>query len=60
MNTPCCSAAGRTPTLGCQDCGASCCAACVIHLESVTYCTACARTLLGTNAVRAPEPFGLF
>jgi len=59
MSNRCC-AGEVTHALACHDCGASCCAACVIHLESVTYCSGCARALLGTNVVHATEPFTFF
>jgi len=32
--------------LGCIKCGQPCCHACGVSLESVTYCTQCARALL--------------
>ena len=44
---------------GCFDCGTTCCRACTIHLESATYCRACAGSLLETSAVHATEPFEL-
>ena len=44
---------------GCFDCGTTCCRACTIHLESATYCRACAGSLLDTAAVHAAEPFEL-
>jgi hypothetical protein len=43
-------------SLGCLECGAGCCPACAISVESVTYCRGCADTLLG---VRAASP-GVF
>jgi hypothetical protein len=49
-----------THVLGCLTCGASCCAACAIHLESVTYCASCARSLLEVATVRASGPFALY
>lgn len=55
----CCGLDTTTP-LGCLGCGASCCAACAIHLESVTYCASCARSLLEVTTVRAGEPFALY
>ena len=60
MGSRCCAATASAHVLACHDCGAACCAACVIPLESVTYCAGCARALLGTNVVRASEPFTLF
>ena len=44
---------------GCFDCGTTCCRACTIHLESATYCRACAGALLDTAAVQAAAPFEL-
>jgi hypothetical protein len=44
---------------GCFECGTTCCRACAIHLESATYCSACAGSLLDTAAVRAADPFEL-
>jgi hypothetical protein len=38
---------------GCLECGAGCCTACAVPLESATYCRRCAGALLGTAAVRA-------
>ncbi|HEV8585767.1 MAG TPA: hypothetical protein VGT02_12420 [Methylomirabilota bacterium] len=45
--------------LGCLDCGTTCCRACAIHLESATYCRACAGALLDTAIVQAATPFEL-
>ena len=45
--------------LGCFECGATCCAACAIHLESATYCERCAGSLLDVTTVRAADPFHL-
>jgi uncharacterized protein (UPF0212 family) len=45
--------------LGCIDCGAACCPACAVHVESVSYCQACAGTLLGTPVVRTSNLFDL-
>lgn len=42
--------------LACIDCGAGCCPACAIHLESTAYCRTCAGSLLGTPFVRASSP----
>jgi hypothetical protein len=47
------------PDLGCLDCGAACCPACAIHLESAVYCRGCAGTLLGAGPIRAGGPYGL-
>lgn len=43
-------AARGSHRLGCLECGAPCCVACAITLESVAYCRYCAATLLGTTA----------
>ena len=45
--------------LGCMECGAPCCPACAVHLESVSYCQECAGLLLGAPGVRAAGPFVL-
>ena len=45
--------------LACLDCGASCCPACAVHLESVTYCQGCATSILGSGTVQAGGPFDL-
>jgi hypothetical protein len=45
--------------LGCLECGTACCPACAVHLESATYCQACAGVLLGVPAARAGSPFDL-
>lgn len=42
--------------LGCIGCGVDCCAGCVVQLESVPHCVACAMRLLGTRA-RVSEPY---
>ena len=55
----CGSDAGERHVLGCVDCGAACCPACAIHLESVTYCARCASALLETTTVRAGGPLQL-
>ena len=46
-------------SLGCLECGASCCPACAISLESATYCPACAGALLESATVRPGRPFDL-
>jgi hypothetical protein len=45
--------------LGCLECGAACCPACAVPLESATYCGGCAAALLETATVRAAGPFDL-
>jgi len=45
--------------LGCIECGAACCAACAVPLESATYCRSCARSLLGAGTVQAAGSFEL-
>ena len=44
---------------GCFECGTTCCRACTIHLESATYCRACAGLLLEAPAVHAADAFEL-
>jgi hypothetical protein len=46
-------------SLGCLECGASCCPSCAISLESATYCPACAGALLESATVRPGRPFDL-
>lgn len=61
MGGQCCSGGTRSAhVLGCLACGISCCPACAIHLESVTYCAGCARSLLEAPAVRTSDPFALY
>jgi len=48
-----------SPALACLDCGAACCPACAVPLESVTYCRRCAASLLEATAVRAAGGFDL-
>ena len=55
----CGHAAPSEALFGCFDCGTTCCRACTIHLESATYCRACAGSLLGTGTVHAAAPFEL-
>lgn len=43
--------------LGCLECGAPCCRACAVSLESVPYCRRCAGALLGTSAPRGAGAF---
>ena len=47
------------PMLGCLECGAPCCPACAVPLESVTYCRSCAESLLGATNVCAAGTFEL-
>jgi hypothetical protein len=44
---------------GCLECGASCCAACAIALESVAYCRGCAVALLDVTVVPKSGSFEL-
>lgn len=44
---------------GCLECGAPCCPACAVQLESVSYCRRCARSLLGATTVQTGGPFDL-
>ncbi|MGH7354283.1 MAG: hypothetical protein ACRELS_06840 [Candidatus Rokuibacteriota bacterium] len=46
-------------SFGCLECGAACCPACAIQLESTAYCGACARSLLDATTVRAGGPLDL-
>ena len=55
----CGSEASGAFELGCVQCGAECCPACAIHLESTPYCERCARSLLETTTVHAGTPFEL-
>jgi hypothetical protein len=60
MTAPCdCGAHGRyaLEPLACWECGAACCAACAVSLESVPYCRACAGSLLGSSAPRGAGAF---
>ena len=43
---------------GCLECGAGCCSACAITLESAAYCRRCAAALLGRE-VEKPSRFEL-
>jgi hypothetical protein len=45
--------------LACMDCGTGCCPTCAVYLESVTYCEACAQSLLGGAPVRPGGQFEL-
>lgn len=45
---------------GCLECGAACCTACAITLESVAYCRYCAATLLGTTVSPLGGQFELY
>jgi hypothetical protein len=56
MDTRCGCGEGAGPyDLGCLECGAGCCPACAVSLESTTYCLRCAMTLLGAVPAAAPE-----
>ncbi len=57
-----CRCAGQTPAaqFGCLDCGAACCSACAIPLESVAYCRRCAMALLGATATLKSGSFELY
>lgn len=59
MHGRCGCGTGTGVSLGCLECGAACCPACAIHLESAAYCGACARSLLDVTAVRAGGPLDL-
>jgi len=45
--------------VACIDCGAGCCPTCAVHLESVTYCERCARSLFEGAPVRPGGRFDL-
>ena len=57
-----CRCAGDTPAaqFGCLDCGAPCCSACAVPLESVAYCRRCATELLGATAMPKSGSFELY
>jgi hypothetical protein len=57
-----CPCASDTPAarFGCIDCGAPCCSACAITLESVGYCRRCATALLGAAAMLNSGSFELY
>ena len=57
-----CRCAGDTPAaqFGCLDCGAPCCPACAVPLESVAYCRRCATELLGATAMPRSGSFELY
>jgi hypothetical protein len=44
---------------GCLECGAPCCSACAIMLESVAYCRQCATVLLEATVVLKSGSFEL-
>jgi hypothetical protein len=48
------------PRFGCLECGAPCCTACAVPLESIAYCGRCAATLLGVVKILKAGPFELF
>ena len=54
-----CGSEIRNAFRGCLECGAACCPACAISLESATYCPACAGALLESATVRPGRPFDL-
>lgn len=49
----------RSVHLGCLECGAACCLACAVPVESVTYCRGCAAELLEFATVRTAGLFDL-
>lgn len=51
-----CGAESSVHRFGCLECGARCCPACAITLESAAYCHRCASALLG-HEVEKPGPF---
>jgi hypothetical protein len=46
-------------SFGCLECGAACCPACAISLESAVFCRTCAGALLEVSTVRPGRPFDL-
>jgi hypothetical protein len=59
---PDCRCAGDTPAapFGCLECGAPCCPACAVSLESVAYCRPCATALLGGPTILKSGSFELY
>ena len=55
-----CGRDGVAARFGCLDCGASCCAACAIALESVAYCRDCAVALLDPAVAPKSGSFELY
>ena len=51
-----CGVKSSVHRFGCLECGARCCPACAITLESAAYCHRCAAALLG-HEVEKPGPF---
>lgn len=49
-----------TEQLACLDCGAACCPACAVALESTSYCRRCATSLLGLVPAVGDGDFGVF
>jgi hypothetical protein len=57
---PCgCAGDAVAARFGCLECGASCCTACAIALESVAYCRGCAVALLDVTVVPKSGSFEL-
>jgi hypothetical protein len=52
----CCGVEASVQPFGCLECGARCCPACAITLESAAYCHGCAAALLGRDVAK-PGPF---
>jgi len=55
-----CAGAVTTAAFGCLECGAPCCSACAITLESVAYCLGCATALLDATVILQSGSFELY
>ena len=55
-----CAGAATAAHFGCLECGAPCCSACAINLESVAYCLGCATALLDASVILQSGAFELY
>lgn len=55
-----CAGAAAAAVFGCLECGAPCCSACAITLESVAYCLGCATVLLDATVILQSGSFELY
>jgi hypothetical protein len=55
-----CAGAVAAAVFGCLECGAPCCSACAITLESVAYCLGCATALLDATVILQSGSFELY
>ena len=55
-----CAIDAEAAHFGCLECGAPCCSACAITLESVAYCRECATTLLDVAVIPKSGSFELY